>query len=119
MLTRTRSNSFEVIGALTQAVQFAGRSTGQGSNAIRQDMNGLPQVRLNHDALERLEVGLLAEHMHPADGSVQDVIDKAPRCYSRCSWHRHICYQNEGLPSPQSRTGFRPQSRTGFRPPYA
>jgi hypothetical protein len=35
----------------------------------------LPQVRLNHDALERLKVGLLAEYMHPADGSVQDVKD--------------------------------------------
>jgi hypothetical protein len=35
----------------------------------------LPQVRLNHEALERLKGGLRAEHMHPADGSVQDVID--------------------------------------------
>jgi hypothetical protein len=34
---------------------------------------------LNHDALERLKVGLFAEHMHPAHGSVQDVIDKAPQ----------------------------------------
>jgi Putative collagen-binding domain of a collagenase len=56
----------------------------------RQDTNGSPQVRLNHDALERLKVGLLAEHMHPADGSVQDVIDKAPRCYPRSSWHGNI-----------------------------
>ena len=32
MLTRTRSNSFVVRGALTRAVQFAGRSTGQGDN---------------------------------------------------------------------------------------
>jgi hypothetical protein len=39
MLTRTRSNSFLVKGALTRAVQFAGRSTGYGDNndAIRQD----------------------------------------------------------------------------------
>jgi hypothetical protein len=36
----------------------------------------LPQVRLNHDTLERLKVGLLADYMHPADGSVHDVIDK-------------------------------------------
>jgi hypothetical protein len=35
----------------------------------------LPQVRLNHDALERLEVGFVAEPMHPADRSVQDVKD--------------------------------------------
>ena len=36
-------------------------------NTIRQDTNGLPLVRLDHDALERLKIGLLAEHMHPAD----------------------------------------------------
>jgi hypothetical protein len=107
MLTRTRSNSFVVKGALARAVQFAGRCTGQGSNAIRQDTNGLPQVRLNHDALERLEFGFLAEHMHPADGSVQDVIDKAPRCYSRCSWHEHICCQNGELPSIPIASGFK------------
>ena len=32
MLTRTRSSSFLVNGALTRAVPFAGRSTGQGDN---------------------------------------------------------------------------------------
>jgi hypothetical protein len=32
MLTRTRSNSFLVKGALTRPVQFAGRSTGHGDN---------------------------------------------------------------------------------------
>ena len=201
MLTRTRSSSFAVKGALTRAVQFAGRSTGQGDNkaliasspctldhrlphrhscarstnpadkgfrstyrnsgqqmvvtlyretlesslievpvshrpvrdapahrvrvreppkkvrqltvllrpddkvpmvgqnTIRQDTNGLPLVRLNHDALERLEVGVLAEHMHPADRSVQDVINKPPRCYSRCSWHDNHSYQNGGSAS--------------------
>jgi hypothetical protein len=56
MLTRTWSSSFAVKGALTRAVQFA-----------RQDTNGLPLVRLDHDALERLKIGLLAEHLHPAD----------------------------------------------------
>jgi hypothetical protein len=81
MLTRTRSDSFEVKGAVTRAVQFTGRSTGQGDN------NALIA------SVPRVEVGLLAEHEHPADGSVQDVIDKAPRSYSRCSWHEHICYQ--------------------------
>jgi hypothetical protein len=91
MLTRTRFHSFVVKGALTRAVKFAGRSTGQGQNAIRLDTNALPQVRLNHDALERLKLGLLAEHMHPADGSVKDVIDKARGRYTRCSWHDDIC----------------------------
>jgi hypothetical protein len=56
MLTRTWSSSFAVKGALTRAVQFA-----------RQDTNGLPLVRLDHDTLERLKIGLLAEHMHPVD----------------------------------------------------
>jgi hypothetical protein len=32
--------------------------------------NDLPHVRLNHDALERLKVELLAEQTYPADGSV-------------------------------------------------
>ena len=32
MLTRTRSNSFVVGGALTRSVWFEGRSTGQGDN---------------------------------------------------------------------------------------
>jgi hypothetical protein len=32
-------------------------------------------VRLNHDSLERLKVGLFAEHLHPADVLVQDMID--------------------------------------------
>ena len=56
MLTRTWSSSFAVKGALTRAVQFA-----------RQDTNGLPLVRLDLDALERFTIGLLAEHLHPAD----------------------------------------------------
>jgi DNA invertase Pin-like site-specific DNA recombinase len=34
MLTGTRYNSFAVKAALTRAVQFAGRSTGQGDNSI-------------------------------------------------------------------------------------
>jgi hypothetical protein len=68
MLTRTWSSSFAVKGALTRAVQFA-----------RRDTNGLPLVRLDHDALERLKIGLLAEHLHPADRSVQDVINDTPR----------------------------------------
>jgi hypothetical protein len=36
-------------------------------NTIRQDTDWLPLVRFDHDALERLKVGLLAEHMHPPD----------------------------------------------------
>ena len=38
-----------------------------GQNTIRQDTNGLPLVRLGHDALERFKIGLLAERMHPTD----------------------------------------------------
>ena len=34
-----------------------------------------------HHSLERLELGLLADAMHPLDRSVQDVVYKLPRCY--------------------------------------
>ena len=61
-----------------------------GHNTVRQDADGLPLVRLNHDALERLEIGVLAEHMHPPDRSVQDVVNESSRCYPRCSWHDTI-----------------------------
>ena len=43
MLTRTRSNSFLVKGALTRAVQFAGRSAGQGDNKAL--IAAVPRVR--------------------------------------------------------------------------
>jgi len=42
--------------------------------------DALPLVRLDHDALERLKVGLFAEDMHPADRSVKDVVKKPPGC---------------------------------------
>jgi len=61
-----------------------------GHNTVRQDTNGLPLVRLYHHALERLEVGVLAEHVHPPDRSVQDVINEPSRCYPRCSRHETI-----------------------------
>ena len=41
-------------------------------------------------ALERLEIDVLTEHMHPPDRSVQDVINEPSRCYPRCSWHETI-----------------------------
>jgi hypothetical protein len=82
MLTRTRSNSFVVKGG----------SEPSSSPAV--PPTKLPQVSLNHHTLERLKFGPLSEHMYPADRSVQDVIDKAPRCYSRWSWHDNICLQD-------------------------
>ena len=61
MLSRTRSNSFAVNGVLTRAVP-----------------KGLPQVRFNHDPLERLKVGVLTEHVHPPERSVQHMINETP-----------------------------------------
>jgi hypothetical protein len=31
-----------------------------------------------------------AEHVHPPDRSVQDVINESPRSYPRCSWHASV-----------------------------
>ena len=70
-----------------------------GQNTIRQNTDRSTLVRLNHDALELLEVGNLAEHPHPADRSVQYVINKPTRCDSRCSWHNTYRYQNRGATS--------------------
>ena len=70
-----------------------------GQNTIRQNTDRLPRVRLNHDALKLLEVGNLAEHPHPADRSVQDVINESTRSHSRCSWHNSYRYPNRGSAS--------------------
>jgi hypothetical protein len=51
-------------------------------------------VRFNNDALECLKVVLFTEHMHPPDRSVEDVVNKPTRCYSRCSRHNTTRYQN-------------------------
>jgi hypothetical protein len=83
MLWSPPCHEFSTTGCPTAAVALD-RSAPLMEDSARYT-NGLPQVRLNHDTLERLDGGLLPEHMHPADGSVQDDIDKAPRCYSRCS----------------------------------
>jgi hypothetical protein len=47
----------------------------------------VPLVRLDHDLLERLEVGVLAEEVHLADRSVQHMVHLPAGCFSRCSWH--------------------------------
>jgi hypothetical protein len=52
-----------------------------------QNPNRFTLVRLDHDALERLKVGRLVEHVHPADGSVQVVVHKPARGHPRCFWH--------------------------------
>ena len=44
----------------------------------------------DHNALERLEIDVLTEHMHPPARSVQEVINEPSRCYPRCSWHETI-----------------------------
>ena len=57
---------------------------------LRQDADGLPLVCLNHDALVRLEIDVLAKLMYPPARSVQDVISEPSRCYPRCFWHETI-----------------------------
>ena len=66
------------LNALAHLGQFFGRERGVyltvmlrpdnkvpmlGHNSVRQDADGLSLVRANHDALERLEIGVFAKHM--------------------------------------------------------
>jgi len=57
-----------------------------GQDAVGQDADRVPLVRLDHDPLERLEVGVLAEAVHLADRSVQHMVHLPAGCFSRCSW---------------------------------
>ncbi len=45
----------------------------------------MPLVRLDHDPLERPEVGVLAEEVHLADRSVQHMVHLPAGWFSRCS----------------------------------
>ena len=58
-----------------------------GQDAVGQDADRVPLVRLDHDPLERLEVGVLAEEVHLADRSVQHMVHLPAGCFSRCSWY--------------------------------
>ena len=59
----------------------------------------MPLVGFDQDPLERLEVGVLAEEVHPADRSVQDVVDQPAGCVSRGSWHEAEDTEEEWLSS--------------------
>jgi hypothetical protein len=58
-----------------------------GQDAVRQDADRVPPVRLEQDAMERLEVGVLAEQAHPAHRAVQHVVDLPAGRVSCASWH--------------------------------
>ena len=58
-----------------------------GQDAEGQDADRVPLVRFDHDPLERLEVGVLAEEVHLVDRSVQHMVHLPAGCFSRCSWH--------------------------------
>src|SRR5262249_22517893 len=51
------------------------------------DADRMAPMRLDHDALERLEVGVLGEQVHLPHGPVQDVVDLAAGCFPRRTWH--------------------------------
>ena len=59
-----------------------------GQDAIRQDADGVSVVGFDHDVLERLEVGVLAQEVHPAHRSVQGMVHLPILCFSRGSWYR-------------------------------
>jgi hypothetical protein len=58
-----------------------------GQDAVGEDADGVPPMRLDDDLLIRLEVGVLVEEADPADRPVQDVVDLTCRSLSRGSWH--------------------------------
>jgi PIN domain len=76
-------------------LQAAARRTGPAAECLQAVRDGRLKLFLSPDILAEVRDVL----GRPKNGSVQDVIDKAPRSHSRCSWHRDICSQNEGLPS--------------------
>ena len=47
-----------------------------GQDTVGEDGDGVPLVGFEQDPLEGLEVGVLGEEVHPADRSVQDVVDQ-------------------------------------------
>jgi hypothetical protein len=63
-------------------------------------------VCLDHDALKRLKVVRLPEHMHLPGRSVQDVMNKAAGGYSRCSRHSFESYLDDGASAIQAASAF-------------
>ncbi len=57
-----------------------------GQDAVGQDADRVPLVRLDHDPLERLEVGVLAEEVPLADRSVQHMVHLPAGRFSRYAW---------------------------------
>jgi hypothetical protein len=55
-------------------------------------------VRLDHDPLKRLEVGVLVKEVHTADRSVQHMVHLPDRCSSRFSWHGQETHQKAVAP---------------------
>ena len=76
MLTRTRSSSFVVNGALTRAVQFAGRSTGQGDNKAL--IASVPRA-LDHRLPHRHSC---ARSTSPADNGLRSTYRNSPSSVS-------------------------------------
>jgi hypothetical protein len=59
-----------------------------GHDAIRQDADAVSVMGYDHGALERLEVGVLAQEVHPAHRSVRGIVHLPILCFS--------CGANEG-----------------------
>ena len=72
-------------------------------------------MRVNHDTLERLKVGLLADCMHPADGSVHDVIDKPQVLLSLFLARQYVRTRAQDVSQYQSRPGFCPPMQEAER----
>ena len=58
-----------------------------GQDAVGQNADRVSLMRLDHHALKRLEVAIRVKEVHPADRSVQHVVDLASRGVPSDSWH--------------------------------
>src|SRR5689334_14996199 len=74
-----------------------------GHQAIPEQSNRMPLVRLEHDLLKREIVGVLAENPHSADGAIENMVDDPSRCSSGAARHGgfNSIFQGrkKGLPS--------------------
>jgi hypothetical protein len=58
-----------------------------GQDAVGQDSDRVSLQRVDHDALERLEVGVLSKEVHLPDGPIQYVINQSAWGNACCARH--------------------------------
>jgi hypothetical protein len=71
-------------------------------------------MRLDQDALKRLNVGVLGEQVHLPQGPVQDVVDLAAGCFPRRSEHEAEDLKSRPPVSIRAASPFRVTCRIAF-----